>query len=67
MRLEKKWLTSGVRFHQKKAKDILISNYKILSVENVKVKAGHFRRVLRISEEMVNHRNDQKKNWLNYA
>ena len=67
LKLEKKWSTSGVRFHQKKAKDILISNYKILSVENVKVKAGHFRRVLRISEEMVNHRKGQKKNWLSYT
>ena len=67
MRLEKKWSTSGVRFYQKKAKDILISNYKIMSMENVKVKAGYFQRVLRISEEMVNHRNDQKKNWLSYA
>ena len=67
MRVEKKWITSGQPFRRRKVNGkVLTTNFKVINMENLKVKAGHFRRVLRISEESEHQRKDRKHTTLGY-
>ena len=67
MRVEKKWTISGQPFRRRKVDDeVLTINFKVVSMANFKVKAGHFRRVLRISEESEHQRKDRKNTTLGY-
>ena len=67
IRLEKKWNTSGHRLGAKKAKaETLDTRFKVVSMETLKVKAGLFRRVMRISEEFDHLRKKGKKTLLSY-
>ena len=67
MRVEKKWTISGQPFRRRKVDDeVLTINFKVVSMENFKVKAGRFRRVFRISEESEHQRKDRKNTTLGY-
>ena len=67
VRPEKKWDTSGQRLGGKKAKvETLDTRFKVVSMETLKVKAGLFRRVMRISEESDRLRKERKKTFLSY-
>ena len=67
VRPEKKWNTSGHRLGDKKAKaETLDTRFKVVSTETLKVKAGLFHRVMRISEESEHLRKERKKILLNY-
>ena len=61
MRLEKKWTTLG-KNSRRKVEDILTTNFKTISMENIKIKAGHFLRVMCVSEEAKRQRKDR---WIN--
>ena len=65
MRLEKKWTTLGNN-SRRKVEDILTTNFKTISMENIKIKAGHFLRVMCVSEEAKRQRKDRMKSWLSY-
>lgn len=65
MRLEKKWTTLG-KNSRRKVEDILTTNFKTISMENIKIKAGHFLRVMCVSEEAKRQRKDRMKSWLSY-
>ena len=60
MRLEKKWTTLG-KNSRRKVEDILTTNFKTISMENIKIKAGHFLRVMCVSEEAKRQRKDRMK------